>query len=89
MVAVKEFADRHSLLGQIHPGSLGPGFDFAPIIINPGESAEIPVTITPTGVSGSVVSGNLYVDDFMGALPVTGQLTGNEITAIPYSYTIE
>jgi hypothetical protein len=62
---------------------------FAPIIIGPGQSAVINVTLTPAGASGTRVSGNLYVDTFVGSVPPYGATTGNEIFAIPYSYTIK
>jgi hypothetical protein len=47
------------------------------------------VTITPAGSSGTVVSGTLYVDDVVGDLPPYGTTTGNQLAAIPYSYTID
>ena len=62
---------------------------FEGTIVEPGESAILYVTITPSGPSGSVVSGTLYVDDLVGSLPPYGQLTGDELVAIPYKYTIE
>ena len=48
------------------------------------------VTITPSGPAGTVVSGNLYVDDFDSNVPppVTSQTSGDELAAIPYTYTI-
>jgi hypothetical protein len=70
---------------------LGPSvfFSFAPVTINPGDTGVIYVTITPSGASGSVVSGNLYVDDVVAPLLPYGQTTGDELVAIPYSYTIK
>lgn len=62
---------------------------FEPLIIEPGESAIVNVTITPAGSSGTVVSGTLYVDDVVGDLPPYGTTTGNQLAAIPYSYTID
>jgi hypothetical protein len=62
---------------------------FAPVTINPGQTSVINVTITPSGASGTVVSGTLYVDDFVGSLPPYGTTTGNELAAIPYRYTIK
>ena len=43
----------------------------------------ITVTITPTGAKGSKVGGVLYVDTFSDVLG-----GGDDIAAIPYSYTI-
>jgi hypothetical protein len=68
--------------------ALNPAATFSPIVINPGASATIGVTITPSGSSGTQVTGNLYVDDFVGGVPPYGQVGGDELTAIPYAYTI-
>jgi hypothetical protein len=62
---------------------------FNPIIINPGQSAVINVTITPSGPSGTVVSGNLYINDFIGGVPPYGETAGDELAALPYTYTIK
>jgi hypothetical protein len=62
---------------------------FNPQVINPGESAVINVTITPTATSGTVVSGNLYIDDYVGALPPSDTTTGDELAAIPYQYSVK
>jgi hypothetical protein len=62
---------------------------FAPVTINPGQTSVINVTITPSGAHGTVVSGTLYVDDFVGTLSPYGTTTGDELAAIPYSYTIK
>ena len=35
-----------------------------------------------------MVSGNLYVDDFDGDVPPYGQAGGDELAALPYTYTI-
>ncbi len=50
----------------------------------PGKSGKILVQITPQGGHGKVVKGHVYVDTvdlFTGA--------GNEISALPYTYTIK
>lgn len=44
--------------------------------------------ITPSGPAGSVVSGTLYVDDFLTNVPPYGQESADELAAIPYTYTI-
>ena len=62
---------------------------FDPVIINPGQTAVINVTITPSGPSGTVVSGNLYIDDFIGGVPPYGETAGDELAALPYTYTIK
>ena len=74
--------------GDLWQLSTNPSAAFSPITIDPGQSATINVTITPTGAAGSVVSGHLYVDDTASAVPAYGQLAGDELSAIPYEYTI-
>jgi hypothetical protein len=61
---------------------------FSPVTILPGQTGVITVTITPSGTPGTVVSGNLYVDDYVTGVPPYGETTGNELAAIPYSYTV-
>ena len=67
---------------------LAAGSSFNPVTINPGASATINVTITPAGSSGTVVRGALYVNDYLSSVPPYAQLTGDELAAIPYAYTI-
>jgi len=55
----------------------------APIVVHPGGSATIPVTITATDRRGSVVTGDLFLDDNQAPLGAV-----NEITAIPYEYKV-
>jgi hypothetical protein len=61
---------------------------FSPVTINPGQSATIDVTISPSAAVGAVVSGDLYVDDYASGVPPGGQLSGDELAAIPYEYTV-
>jgi hypothetical protein len=53
--------------------------------VNPGETREIRLTIRPSGKPGTVVRGMLYIDDFADSLRF---LSGSQIVALPYSYTI-
>ena len=62
---------------------------FTPVTINPGDSGVINVTITPAGTPGTVVTGTLYVDAFVGAIPPYLQTAGDELAALPYVYTID
>ena len=61
---------------------------FTPVVVNPGQTSVIDVTITPSGPNGTTVNGTLYVDDFASGVPPYGQFSGDELAAIPYSYTI-
>ncbi len=42
----------------------------------------------PSAAAGTVVSGDLYVDDLETGVPPYGQQTGDELAAIPYEYTV-
>ena len=60
----------------------------SPVVVQPGQSATIPVIIAPSGATGPKVSGVLYLDDdslflFGGLVP-----NANTVAAIPYSYRI-
>jgi hypothetical protein len=62
----------------------------SPVFVGPHQTGTIPVTITPSGSSGSQVTGTLYIDDynevaFQGAF----QPDGNDVAAIPYSYKVK
>ncbi|WP_203921176.1 S8 family serine peptidase [Rugosimonospora africana] len=57
---------------------------FAPLVLRPGQSGTITVTVTPTGAKGSKVSGVLYLDTFSSFL-----FSGDDVAAVPYSYTIK
>jgi hypothetical protein len=66
-----------------------------PIALGPGQTATIPVTITPNGAPGTQVSGTLYLDDAaffqFGSIQdaITNFPQGNQVASIPYSYTIK
>ncbi|HEY2577774.1 MAG TPA: S8 family serine peptidase [Streptosporangiaceae bacterium] len=74
--------------GDLELASVNPATTFSPIVINPGQSAVVNVTITPSGASGSVVKGTLYVDDFMTNVPPYGQQGSDELTGLQYTYSI-
>jgi hypothetical protein len=75
--------------GDVWLTSVDPTATFNTLTINPGQTGVINVTITPSGASGTVVSGNLYVDD--ANLVAFGFLApnGNQVAALPYKYTIK
>jgi hypothetical protein len=58
------------------------------VLINPGQTATINVTITPSAAAGTVISGNLYVDTFDGDVPPFGASSGDQMAALPYQYTV-
>jgi Subtilase family/Peptidase inhibitor I9 len=60
------------------------GTTYSPLILAPGETGNMTVTITPDpSAVGSTVDGYLYVDTYNSN---TG--TGDEVLRLPYSYTI-
>ena len=56
------------------------------LVVNPGQTRTINLTVKPTAPSGTVVSGILYIDDFVDSLQF---LSGSQLEALPYSYTIK
>src|SRR5262249_49210103 len=75
--------------GDLRLESLDPASTFSPAVLQPGQSVTVPVTITPSGPSGTQVSGHIYVDTFLSGVPPYLQGSGNELAAIPYAYTIK
>jgi hypothetical protein len=78
-----------SSTGDVELASINPAATFTPVVINPGQSATIDVTITPSGAAGTQVSGTLYVDDLLTAIPPYDQFAVDELAGLPYSYTIK
>ena len=74
--------------GDLWQLAVNPAASFSPVVINPGQTSTIDVTITPSGAAGSIVMGTLYVDDYDGAVPPYDVFSGDELAALPYAYTI-
>ena len=53
--------------------------------VNSGQTRTLTLTIKPSGKAGTVVKGVLYIDDFVDSLQF---LSGSQLVAIPYGYTI-
>jgi hypothetical protein len=88
-VQAKEFdTSVTSSTGDIMLTAINPAATVTPLVINPGSTAVIDVTITPAGAAGTQVSGTLYVDDVLTDIPPYGQFSGDELAGLPYSYTI-
>ncbi|HUA46690.1 MAG TPA: S8 family serine peptidase [Solirubrobacteraceae bacterium] len=68
---------------------------FKPITVGPGQTATIPVTITPSGASGTKVTGTLYLDDTayfeFGSIQdaLVNYPQADQVAALPYQYTIK
>jgi hypothetical protein len=54
-------------------------------VINPGQTRTIDLKVKPFGPIGTVVHGVLYIDDFVDSLQF---LSGSQLAALPYEYTI-
>jgi hypothetical protein len=78
-----------SSTGDLELASVNPATTFSPVVINPGQTATINVTITPSGSSGTVVTGTLFIDDFLTNVPPYGQQGADEVTGLRYEYTIK
>jgi hypothetical protein len=82
-----------SATGAWATGALDGGV--TPVLVAPGQSTTIPVIIDPQGKSGSKVSGTLFVDDlttlepYSSYQPLGESFTGDQVAAVPYSYTIK
>ncbi len=82
--------DVSSPTGDLWQTSADPNAPFNPVVVEPGQSATIPVTITSSAPSGSTVSGTLYVDDSYFLLyEFFNGINGNDVTSIPYTYTVK
>jgi hypothetical protein len=81
--------------GDLWAGSTNANEVFTPYVVNPGQSVTIPVTITPSGTSGSTVSGTLYISDSTFISPALNfddqsgfTPEGSDVASFPYSYKI-
>jgi Peptidase inhibitor I9 len=74
--------------GDLWLASTGAAVTFSPVVINPGKSATVDVTITPTATVGSVVSGHLYVDVYESDIAPYGQISGDQVVSLPYEYKV-
>ncbi|HEX4089368.1 MAG TPA: hypothetical protein VHZ33_11660 [Trebonia sp.] len=74
--------------GDLWSASTNPSIGNSVVVIAPGASATINVTITPSAAAGTVVKGTLYVDDELASIPPYGQISGDELSALPYEYTV-
>jgi hypothetical protein len=64
--------------------SAAPAVSTQPLTLRPGQSGTIMVTITPAGHHNKVVRGTLFVDSFD-----LFTHAGDELTGLPYHYTIK
>ncbi len=60
-----------------------PGASYGALELQPGQTGSIPVTITPSGASGTVVSGFVAVETFNNLT-----FSSDVLTTLPYTYKI-
>ncbi len=77
-----------SSTGDLWLASVNKLRSFSPVTLNPGQSATIDVRIVPQAAPGTVVTGELYVDDYISNIPPGQPVTGSEVAGLPYSYTV-
>jgi hypothetical protein len=70
---------------QVSVASLAKSASFNLFTVPAGQARTLTLTIKPSGKAGTVVKGILYVDDFADSLQF---LSGSQLVAIPYEYTI-
>jgi hypothetical protein len=83
--------------GDLWEQSLNSSAAINPYVVEPGQTVSIPVTITPNGSAGSIVSGTIFLDDVsLAAGDVTWALeslapapSGSDVAAFSYKYTIK
>ncbi|WP_326853525.1 S8 family serine peptidase [Actinocrinis sp.] len=74
-----------SSTGDLWPASVNPSAPIPTTLdLAPGGSGTITVTVTPSGAPGTTVHAIVYVDTFSSFL-----VNGDEVAAIPYTYTIK
>jgi hypothetical protein len=81
-----------SSTGDFWLGALDPSSSVTPVTVAPGQTADIAVTITPTGTH-RVVHGTLFVSDLSVTVlyndGLYSQPVGNDVVALPYTYTVK
>jgi hypothetical protein len=61
---------------------------FAPVLVQPGQTTTLYAVIAPTAKAGTVVHGTLYVDDASELTNEGESPSGDQLVALPYTYTI-
>jgi hypothetical protein len=85
-----------SATGDLWATATSPTAGFSPYVVEPGQSTAIPVTITPEGKAGTVVTGTVYLDsasyigpDYWGGESQVSIPEASDVAAFPYTYTIK
>ena len=65
--------------GDLWEQAVNPQAPFAPVVVQPGRSATLYLTITPSGAAGSTVTGTIYLDDDSALSNNGASPTGDEL----------
>jgi Subtilase family len=74
--------------GDLWLRGVNPQAAFAPVVVQPGQSATLYLAITPSGPANSTVTGTIFLDDDSALSENGASPTGDELVAIPYHYTV-
>ncbi|WNM31364.1 hypothetical protein RKE30_13575 [Streptomyces sp. Li-HN-5-11] len=88
-----------SAVGDLWRASVGAPAGLRPLVLEPGETGDIPVTVTPSGDAGTTVKGTLFVDTLVAAdtrlwddqnfsLRLPAVASADELAGLPYTYRI-
>jgi hypothetical protein len=78
-----------SSTGDLWAESTDPDATVNLIVVQPGQSAQIPVTITPKGADGTEVTGIIHVDDAdLAAFGSSFTPDADQVASFPYAYTV-
>ena len=77
-----------SSAGDLWLAATNPAASFSPVTVNPGQTVTINVTITPNASSGTVVSGDLYVDDTVSSGPAVRHMSLSDGARPPLPYRV-
>jgi hypothetical protein len=80
--------DAASPSGDLWEQAVNPSAAFDPVLVQPGGTATLTLTLTPTATPGTVVSGDIYLDDSSSLSNNGYSPTGDELAAFPYRYTV-
>jgi len=80
-----------SSTGDLEVESVNPAASYSPLVLKPGQSGTIEVTITPSASPGTKVHGTLYLNDFNSDVPPPAyeQEAADELAAFPYEYKVK
>ncbi|MCF1510921.1 hypothetical protein [Streptomyces glomeratus] len=100
VVATKRFDPAvTSALGDLWQASAGAPAGLHPLVLRPGRTGDIPVTITPAGDAGTTVTGTLFVDTLVAgdtrlwddrnfSLRLPAVASADELAGLPYTYRL-